>query len=418
MGVYRIFISLAWPVLVLWAMVRVLRGTETWADLRQRLGFGTGQGPAPALWLHAASNGELASAESLVRMITARAPGLRIVITTNSVTGRALAGRWGIAQLSAELAPFDTRWAARRLVARHGVTGLAVLESEFYPNRLRVLADKGLPVMFLGARLSRRSARGWRRVMGLVRPVLADVSWLVPQDHGTRRRLRRLGMDPARMGPVADLKALYSAEGRAAPDAALRAVFEPDTTWLAASTHDGEDEMLLRAHLAARKAWPDLQMILAPRHPRRSGDVRRIARELGLDVAQRSAGDPPRKGAVYLADTLGEMAQFYALAGICFVGGSLVDRGGHTPFEPLAHGAAILHGPYSSNFQASYRALDSGGGAVQVADMAQIAEAIAELRDPGRRLSMLHCARDALGTAGSPAPLVDVLLRKLGAPVL
>ncbi|MGX9357129.1 3-deoxy-D-manno-octulosonic acid transferase [Roseobacteraceae bacterium S113] len=185
-------------------------------------------------------------------------------------------------------------------------------------------------------------------------------------------------------------------------------------TWLAASTHEGEEAFVLAAHKAAMARVAGLQLIIAPRHMNRASAIGKLAREMGLDVARRSAGDAPRSGAVYIADTMGEMALFYDQAHICLVGGSIVDRGGHTPFEPIAHECVILHGPHISNFQNIYRRLDAGGGAFQIGDVDEMAYLLAELQDPGRQDASRNLARELAAVEGAPDALVAKLLGLMG----
>lgn len=413
MRLYRVLMALAAPLAVLWAGLRVLRGRERAGDLRERLGLAPLPRDArPSLWVHAASNGELASCEAVLRAMLRAEPRLHLLVTTNSTTGRALAQGWRHPRVTARLAPFDWRWAAGRLIGGHDVRGLLVVEAEFWPNRIFAHADRALPVCVIGARLSRKTARGWRRAMRLVRPLVRAIALIVPQDEGSRRRFLRLGVPAARLGPVTDLKAQYDPADKPGPDPALAAIFDRETTWLAASTHPGEDEIVLDAHLAARRDWPGLELILAPRHPARGDEIAALAEARGLEVTRRSAGAPPRRGAVHLADTLGEMPRLYAGAAICLVAGSLVDRGGHTPFEPAAHGCALLHGPFLRNFQAPYRRLAETGAAREVSDAAGLAAALVDLRDPARRAIMARQAALALADETRPDALAQNLLSR------
>ena len=174
-------------------------------------------------------------------------------------------------------------------------------------------------------------------------------------------------------------------------------------TLLAASTHAGEEELLLDAFVSARRHQPDLRLILAPRHPRRRDSIEAALAARGIAFATRSRGQTARADTqAYLADTMGEMPLWYAAAGLCLVGGSLENHGGHTPFEPAACGAAILHGPHVSNFAAAYAALDHAGGARQVDDAAQLASALVALSgDAAAQKALAERATQALaGFAG------------------
>ena len=180
MLLYRGLMSLAAPLFALWMAMRWVFGPETRITFLERLGWSRGRAPAgqTGLWVHAASNGELASVEPILRMLLARMPDLVILVTTNSQTGRDLAQGWELPRLHARVAPFDLRWCAARILRRWRVEALIVIESELWPNRLRATTNLGLPVLVLGARLSERTAKGWRKAWFLARHVLNDLTWI------------------------------------------------------------------------------------------------------------------------------------------------------------------------------------------------------------------------------------------------
>lgn len=401
MLLYRLFVSLAAPLLLGRLLLRRLRGRESARSLAERLGGGLPPGPpakGPLLWLHGASNGELASARALVETALARMPGLRILVTANTETGRDLAESWGLPGVAAALAPLDHRLALARFLRRRRPGALVVVENEFWPNRLALARSRGLPVLAVGARMSARSARRWARMPGLTRQILDAMVWLSAQDEGSEERFRTLGLVPARIGPRLTLKAAAAPEPPAAELARLAPRFPRPLTLLAASTHPGEEETVLAAFAAARHGRPGLRLILAPRHAARGPEIAVLLARMGLAFATRSKGEEPAADTpVWLADTMGEMALWYALAGICFVGGSLVAKGGHTPFEPAALGSAILTGPDTANAGPAYRALFAAGAALEVQDAPSLARAIGALADdPARQRRQAEAARRAL----------------------
>ncbi len=414
MLVYRLAVTFALPAVLAGFLWRILRGAETAGDLAERIGGG-GTGQSGAIWVHGASNGELTSARRLIGAIAEAFPDRALVVTANTVTGRELAAGWGLARVTARLAPLDWRPALARFRARWRPAALVVLENELWPNRMATARE---PVVFVAARISGQSAARWARFGGALRGLLARVAWLAPQDTASGARFVSLGLDPARLAPVVALKSGVELPAPPAAELArLRGVFDRAKTVLAASTHEGEEDAVLAAFEAARRGDPALRLILAPRHTRRSAEVEALIRARGLSVAVRSRGEAPEEAtAVYLADTLGEMALFYALAGATFVGGSLVDRGGHTPFEPAAAGSAILHGPHVGNFAGVYGALDAAGGALPVADARALAAALGEVASTGRQAELAGTARaalDRLGDAGEGVAEVVRVLRRL-----
>lgn len=324
------------------AFWRALTGRETWTDFAERRGAA---GPKGAIWVHGASNGELASA---LWIITALAQETPVHVTASTVTGRELV-RGAHPNVTVSLAPLDLPGALRRFGRPRAFVNI---EGEIWPARFRAM--QGLPLAMVGARMSEGSARFWARAGA---GFLKGVTLASAQDEASEARLRALGIST--WLPTCDLKAEAMARS---PAAAARPRAERAPVLLAASTHAGEDGPVLDAFLDSDFTL----LIIAPRHPRRGDEIARLITARGLSFARRSAGESLRQGAgksVYLADTMGEMALWYAMAGACFVGGSLVDKGGHTPWEPLAHGAAILHGPHVANFAAPYAALEDRGGA-------------------------------------------------------
>lgn len=371
-------------------------------------------GTGPLLWLHAASNGELTSARTVIETLQARAPGLRLLITTNSETARALARSWG---LDAVLAPLDLPGPVRRFLDTHRPAALVVVENELWPERLTACAARAIPVFVIGARMSARSARNWGRLSGLARRVMASIRYLSAQDAASEGRFRALGLPPGRIGPVANLKSA----AKAAP-AAATLPFPRTTTLLAASTHEGEEEIVLSAFARAHHENPDLRLILAPRHPRRRDQVNHLIATTGLTSATRSRNDVPQPGTViYHADTMGEMDLWYAAAGLCVVGGSLVDKGGHTPFEPAAHNAAILHGPHTANSAPAYDALRAAGASVEVRTAEDLAAAILRLADPARQADLARAASKVLAGLSATdglVPFYTALSEATGHPAL
>ncbi|MDO5633150.1 MAG: glycosyltransferase N-terminal domain-containing protein [Paracoccus sp. (in: a-proteobacteria)] len=367
--------------------LRVLAGNAIW---RERLMLDAPPAPA-AVWIHAASVGELNSARVLTEQLAA---DHRVIVTTNSITGRDLARGRGLA---ARLAPFDSPGAVIRFLDAARPAVQLTIEGEFWPNRSALLARRGVAQIMAGARISARSAARWGRLPGLIGPVLARLDGLSAQDAASEARLLSLGLPPAALMPRLDLKLL-------GPAAITPPAPSPDRdrTFLAASTHDGEDGPVLDAFLAARAQVPGLRLILAPRHPDRADAIAALAAERGLALSRRSRG---QDGDLLLADTLGEMALWYDRAGIVLVGGSLIDRGGHTPWEPAAHGCAILHGPHVSNFTDAYEALTAAGATLSAGDLPATLTALAH--DPARARTMGTAARDLLtANAGDPEPLL------------
>ena len=407
MLLYRLILTLLTPVLFGVGLVRVLKRRETLADLTQRFGFG--RGSKGAIWLHGASNGELTSARSLLEALCVAFPDRRFVVTANTTTGRDLVEGWQVSQVTARLAPLDLRVCLAMFRARWRPVALIILENELWPNRILTSVA---PVLCIGARLSEASAKTWARFPRLARQILTRIAYLSPQDQGSATRLHALGLALDRIGPVMSLKPdVVLADPDADELATLAAHFPHADTILAASTHEGEEAIILDAFQMARQSRPNLRLIIAPRHPRRATEISALITARGLSHSTRSRGERP--GAqVYLADTLGEMALWYRLAGVSFIGGSLFERGGHTPYEPAQAGTAILHGPHVANFQEVYRLLDQVDAARQVSDANDLARAITALESAEAQTDMAARARSVLAARKADlAPLIQAVKR-------
>jgi 3-deoxy-D-manno-octulosonic-acid transferase len=381
---YRLLLILVSPLAVLFVLRQILRGKETLADLKERFGAGLDSAamlPGATFWVHGASNGELTAGRALIEHALQRDPSLHIIVTVNSVSARQLVRSWGIDRVTVRLAPIDLKRTVHHFIACTQPDLLLTIENEIWPNRFTQCAQNNIPVIIVGARMSEKTAQVWHKyapvLQGITKLTLSAVTALAPQDAASQERLVGLGLAPSCLLPLMNLKSGVDTTAALPADAAtLRDTFQKDRTILAASTHEGEDAVLLESFAALRKNNPDLKLVIAPRHPARADAIAGLATAHGLTVARRSANDTPTETAVYLADTLGEMALWYAVAGFTFVGGSLVDRGGHTPFEPAQFGSVILHGPHVSNHAEAFDALARAGGAIQVRSATDLISAL------------------------------------------
>ncbi len=402
---YQIIMGLALPIALAQQALFGAKGA-----VAERLGRGPRPIAAPGtrvVWVHAASVGEVRSARWVIEALLAARPGLQVLVTLNTATGRDLVRGWGLVGVTAQLAPFDSAGAAGRVLDRWQPQALVIVENEMWPARIQAAYNRGVPVFVIGARLSARSARRWGRVSGLARRMLGMIDWLSAQDSESLVRFQALGLSDVAAGPILALKAHAAAAVLPPPFAAP--VPRPQTL-LAASTHQGEDGAILDGFLA-NKTFRHL--IIAPRHPRRGDEIAQLLTARKVAFARRSKGETPGPStAVYLADTLGEMDHWYHMAGATVIGGSFAEKGGHTPWEPAAHGSAILHGPSLHNFAGAFAALDLTGGAIALADPGGLAAALDAL-DADTQLRMAKAATRALRASDSGEVVVARLLRAI-----
>ncbi len=404
---YRFLLTALSPLFALLLLVRLATGRERVADLTERFARdlrGTTTSCAPTLWVHGASNGELTSAKSLIEEALTRAPGMDILVTVNTVTARKMVANWGLPRVQVRLAPMDLRGTLKRFLRTYRPVALVTLENEIWPNRFALLQRAKTPILVAGARMSETSAKRWEALSpllgGTAKRSIAAITYLAAQDLASEQRLLQMGVPARILLPRMNLKATVEMSADGHKDAkAFAKIFDRDMTFLAASTHEGEERIAIAAFAHLRKEHPSARMILAPRHPLRAGEVAEELQRAGLAFARRSQKSSPKDAPVFLADTLGEMALWYGLAGVSFVGGSLVPKGGHTPFEPAQCDSAILHGPHVSNHQAAYDALDHAEAARQVTSVEGLSETLCALmRDPAKAQDMTTKAHTVTAT--------------------
>lgn len=374
--VYSLVLYLGTPLIWLRLVWRSRRQPEYLRHLGERWGFYRCRPENPCLWLHAVSVGETRAAQPLVEALLRRWPDHTLLLTGMTPTGRD-AGRevYGDRVLQAYL-PYDYPGATRRFFAHFRPRLGILMETEIWPNLLAAAQASQLPVILANARLSERSARGYGHFGALVRPAFAALAAVAAQTEADAARLRRLGARAVEVcgnlkfdvEPAADKVEL----GRD-----WRAAVGRRPVWLAASTREGEEALILEAFSRLRRA--DALLVLVPRHPQRFAEVQGLAEARGLALQRRSSGLPIAGTRVWIGDSMGEMAAYYSLADIAFVGGSLLPLGGQNLIEAAACGCPVLIGPHTFNFaQATDDAIGSGA-ARRVADADELARAVDEL---------------------------------------
>ncbi|HEV8679942.1 MAG TPA: 3-deoxy-D-manno-octulosonic acid transferase [Stellaceae bacterium] len=418
--IYRALTAAAAPLVVPYLDWRCRRGKEDGERLGERFGIAAAARPAaPLVWVHAASVGEANSVLALIERIIAERPGIEVLMTTGTVAAARLLQPRLPEHARLQFVPVDLPHAVARFLDFWQPDLAIWVESELWPNLVLATHRRGIPMLLANARLSARSLARWRLVPGLVRPVLGAFDLCLAQDEVQAERFRRLGA-----GPVASVGDLKSAAPPLAADpaalAALRQQVGSRPLWLAASTHAGEEEIVGAAHLRIARDYPGLLTVVAPRHPVRGPAIAALLRARGLRVVRRSEGGAIDNDAdIYLADTLGELGLFFRLADIAFVGGSLVRKGGHNPFEAARLGCCVLHGPDMTNCAAMAAALDDGGGALTVGDAASLAAAVTRLlADPAERTRRAEAASRIAAASGGAldavldrfAPWLDMLV--------
>ena len=380
---YTLLFHLGLPLIALRLAWRSWRAPAYRRRIGERFALGLPPLHPGGIWVHAVSVGESIAAAPMIRALQARYPHLPITVTCMTPTGsERIQALFGDAVQHCYL-PYDLPWAAARFLQRVRPRLAVIMETELWPNHIQQCARRGIPVVLANARLSERSARGYGRFARLTAPMLAQLSWIAAQSEVEAERFRGLGARPACVAVTGSIKfdlqidpelPLRAAALRAQWQAAGRPV------WIAASTHAGEDEIVLAAHRQLLARYPEALLILVPRHPERFSSVFELCRQAGFATARRSLGEAVEPGtAVLLGDTMGELLFLYALADLALVGGSLVPNGGHNLLEPAALGKPVFSGPHLFNFLEIAAQLRQAGALREVVDAATLAEALQQL---------------------------------------
>jgi 3-deoxy-D-manno-octulosonic-acid transferase len=364
-------------------------------QISERFGRYRGNVTGPVYWIHAVSVGETRAATPLVQRLTAAYPGATLLLTHMTAAGRETGQTlFGDRVVQAWL-PYDVPFAVHAFYAHFRPAAGFVLETELWPNLVAAAQAAGIPLFLVNGRLSERSARRYQRFEALIRPMLGRLAGVAAQSAADAARLAELGAPEAIV--TGNLKFDVTIP-RAALElgAGFRARFgQTRPIWLAASTREGEEALLLDA--LARRALPgNPLLLLVPRHPQRFATVAELLSARGVPFVRRSEGGAPVPAdiGVVLGDSMGEMQGYYAAADVAFVGGSLLPLGGQNLIESLAVGTPVLVGPHTFNFaEATAGAIDAGA-ALRVADADALVAALAALlADPGRRQAMGLAAR-------------------------
>lgn len=372
------------------------------------------------LWLHAVSVGEVNLLGPLLGEIRRR-PELQCVISTTTATGMTLASR-KYADCTVFYCPLDFSWAVRAAMRRIRPHLLVLTELELWPNLIRAARRSGAKVAVINGRLSEESYRGYRRIRPLAARVLRQVELVAAQDETYAERFRSLGARAETVHVTGSMKYDGAETDRNNPTTRrlrrLAGLRDEDVVWLAGSTQEPEEEIVLEVYRRLSPRWPQLRLVLVPRHPERFAAVARMLDASGLAWQRRTrlgsqaAGGRPR---VLLVDSLGELGAWWGTARIAFVGGSLGDRGGQNMIEPAAYGAAVAFGPNTRNFRDVVSALLDRDAAVVVRDAEQLARFVGRcLEQPeyaaglgGRAAGLVH---GQLGATQRTFELLEALL--------
>ncbi len=412
LGLYKAATSLAGPLVRIYLAGRRRRGKEDPARFGERLGKATRPRPqGPLVWVHGASVGEAISFLPLMEKIRTERPDWAVLITTGTVTSaRLLADRLPAGAVH-QFVPVDRSAYVRRFLDHWKPDLVLWAESEFWPNLICGIAGRGTPLILVNGRVSARSFKGWSRLKGFIAALLSRFRLCLGQTQGDTERLIRLGAREAKC--VGNLK--FAAPPLPADEGELETLSKmlgDRPRWLAASTHEGEEEIIARVHERLKDRFPGLLTVIVPRHPERGAGIATALRRSGVNVALRSTGDPvDTKTEIYVADTLGELGLFYRLIEIVFMGKSLVPLGGQNLLEPARLHCALVHGPHMGNFAEIAALMKQAGASLEATGEEDLTEKIEKLfNDAGERGTLATKAKE---TAAAQAGVLDRVMAEL-----
>jgi len=398
-----LYIAIAYllaPVVLVALALRGFRDRSHWEGFAERLGLGRRLPDGRSIWVHAVSVGEVQASAPLVNALLAKFPGMPLVVTTGTATGRVRARALFKERVDVRYVPIDLPGAVRRFFDRVRPQLAVILETEIWPNLYHRCGQLDIPLVMASARISPRSVNRYRRMVGLFRQALSHGIFIAAQSEQDAERFRSIGASADRTHVVGNIKFDFrlppNIETQGATLRRLLGVDRP--VWVAGSSHAGEEDVLLAAHRQVRARYAQALLVLVPRHPPRFGEVAGWLEAQGVKfVTRESGGGTTGDTEVFLVNTLGELLAFYAAGDVAFVGGTLVPIGGHNLLEPAALGLPVLAGVYNFNSADVARLLVESGAVRIVHDAADLSAAICGLlAEPAARARMGASGRKAI----------------------
>lgn len=393
---YSLLLYLITPLIWLRLLWRGRKQPEYLANLGERYGFYRQSVPAKLIWVHAVSVGETRAAQPLIEGLRTRWPEHRILLTGMTPTGRAAGLEvYGDKVIQAYL-PYDYPGAVARFLRHFSPAFGVLMETEIWPNMLSGAKLQGVPVVLANARLSVRSARGYGRFSGLVGPAFASLSGVAAQTRGDAERIIALGATTVEVCGNLKFDVTPPAD-KIALGLAWRQAVGQRPVWLAASTREGEEFLVLEAW--RRVAIPGALLVLVPRHPQRFDEVADLLKQQGARSSRRSTGLPTPDTQIWLGDSMGEMAAYFTLADLSFVGGSLLPLGGQNLIEAAACGCPVIVGPHTFNFLQATEDAIAAGAAQRVENPEMLGAAVERLLNGPAELAAMRAAANVFARA-------------------
>ena len=381
--IYSFFFAIALPFIFIKLYLRGKKAPDYRKRWKERLGF-CGFRLENSIWIHSVSMGESIAVAPLVKKLISQFPDKNFVITTMTPTGSAQVRK--IYKDDSKVyhcyLPYDLKCLLNRFIKKVNPELVIIVETELWPNMLHVCRSKGVKTLLTNARLSQKSANGYKKVSWVTRMMFDNIDQIAAQSEDDAKRFIEIGYPKNKCQVSGNLK--YDIQPDIETLTAAETFKEGLTDrkiWIAASTHQGEDEIILNAHRQILSNNPGALLILVPRHPERFNQVSKLAQTYSFNTVRRSEGNPIHSANVFIGDSMGEMMFYYALSDVVFMGGSLVEHGGQNMLEPAALKKPILAGKHLFNFAQVSKSMIQSGGLVIVENAEQISERVSLLFD-------------------------------------
>ena len=413
---YNLFLFFAWLFVIPAGFIRLYSKKDTLITLTNRFSFFNNSKPErQTIWCHAASVGEFNTLETLIPNIKETFKNYEILLTVSNIVAYEQAMKWADKQTHIAIAPLDFRSVLKRFIKYWKPITFITIENEIFPNRIVLLKKSGCKIVWVNARISVKSMKFWENNSNLKNKVIENINHVFTQDKTTHERFKKLGFDIQKLTQIENLKKFRAPQK--VDEIHIKEInksFAYEDTICIASSHPGEELIILDAFKIALQKKSNLKMILVPRHPKRMKEIINLIEKYQFKYSVRSKNESPCiNNQIYLADTIGELPLWYSSCSVTFVAGSLLPIGGHTPYEPALYSSAIIHGQYFSNFDEIYTKLNNSSGAIKANNPSQISSAWEKLRESEYRKKTISIANNILFGSDRKKELITSILEKL-----
>ena len=394
--VYSFIFYLITPLLLLKLWRRGKNSPAYRQRIAERFGFASQSVDQSPLWIHAVSVGEVVAIAPLIRRLHLQYPEQAILLTTSTPTGAQRVRKLfkNNAKVFHQYCPYDQPCAVSRFLSNHQPIGLLIVETELWPNMLAQCKQRAIPVMLANGRMSKKSKRGYQKLASMTATMLSQVDLLVAQYASDGEQFKKLGLSAHKLIVSGSVKFdMIIGENVLSDAAAFKARAGSRATIILGSSHVSEEQGVLEQMADIWQQYPDMLLIIVPRHPERFSEVAELATQYTNQVLRRSQSDINEQCQVYIGDTMGELSMLYACADIAVVGGSFVALGGQSPIEPAAVGKGVIMGPQQYNFSVICPQMQDAGGLVTCDDFNELQQQLISLfADTKKIQAMGECA--------------------------